>query len=499
MKHGFSIPAIALLVLLTAAPALPQEPFSIRDRVRRFELENGLTVLLMQRRASPTVSFAMSFRTGAVDEKSGTTGVAHLLEHMLFKGTESIGTKDYAAEKKLLARIDEVAVPLDRERRLGDGGNKAEIQRLSDELKALQEQESSIILRNEFDAIYTRNGAEGLNAGTGYDITTYTVSLPSNRAELWMRLESDRFSHPVFREFYSERDVVIEEMRQSYETSPGRLLSSQLLSAAFQAHPYGRPIIGWKSDIQYLPRAVCEEFFSTRYSLANAAVAVVGDIDIEETRALFERYFARIPARRVDPPFITREPAQQGERRIELRYNAQPQVMIAYHKPCQPSREDTVFDLVDGLLSGGRTSRLYTALVTKKKIAATVEASNGLPGDRFPNLFYISAVPLSGVACAAIETAVYEEIESLARGPISPEELARAKKRYRADFLRGLDSNQELSHTLAHFQIVCNDWQYLERNLAEMETVTAKEIQDAVKRFLVPSNRTVATLVKEQQ
>lgn len=489
--------AAVLLVFMLATPARGGRNFSIQDRVHRFELKNGMTVLLMQRRTSPTISCAMSFRTGAVDEKNGASGAAHLLEHMLFKGTQTVGTRDYRAEKKLLDRIDEVATELDRQRQLGADGDAAVAKRLAGELTKLQKQAGALIIRNEFDAIYTRNGAEGLNAGTGYDMTTYTVSLPADRLELWMRLESDRFAHPVFREFYAERDVVLEELRQSYESNPDRLLASQLLSAAFQAHPYGRPIIGWKSDIQYLPRSACREFFAARYSLANAVAAVVGDIDIPATRALFHRYFAGIPAREPDAPHITQEPRQLGERRIKVRHDAQPQVMIAFHKPCQPSRADTIFDLVEALLSDGRTSRLYKALVVEKKIVSDFDVTNGYPGNRFPNLFFIRAVPLKGVGCATVEKAIYAEIRRLGRDPLPADELSKVKKQFRADFIRSLDSNQGLSHMLAYFQTVSGDWRYLENNLDDIDTVTAAEIQRAVNRYLVPENRTVATLVKD--
>lgn len=492
-----SIITAVLLVLVLTTPAPAARNFSIQGRVHQFTLKNGLTVLLMPRRTSPTISVAMSFRTGAVDEASGTTGAAHLLEHMLFKGTRTIGTRDYRSEKKLLDRIDAIALDLDRLRRLGSAGDAAAEKRLAQKLAHLQEQAGALIIRNEFDAIYTRNGAEGLNAGTGYDMTTYTVSLPANRLELWMRLESDRFAHPVFREFYAERDVVIEELRQSYESRPERLLSTQLLSAAFQAHPYGRPIIGWKSDIQFLPRSVCQEFFAARYSLANAVAAVVGDIDIRETQALFERYFAGIPARTAYPPHITKEPRQLGERRIQVRHPSEPQVMIAFHKPCQPSREDTVFDLVEALLSYGRTSRLYKALIARGKMASEFDVANGYPGNRFPNLFYIRTVPLTGVSCAAVERAVYAEIKRLGREPIPPDELAKVKKQFRADFIRSLDSNQGLSHMLAYYHTVSGDWRYLEKNLDAIDSVTVQEIQSALNRYMVPENRTVATLVKE--
>ena len=490
------LPAVVFMCLALLAPCRAAFALGIGDKVQQFELANGLKVLLMERHASPTISFAMGFRTGAVDEKSGATGAAHLLEHMLFKGTRTIGTRDFKAEQKLLARIDEIAIALDAERRKAGAGDAGRIERLAQDLKKLQEQENALIVENEFDTIYTRNGAEAMNAGTGYDITTYTVSLPSNRLELWMRLESERFESPVFRQYYGERDVVIEEMRQSYETKPDRLLSTQLLSSAFQAHPYGRPIIGWKSDIQLLPRAVCEDFFKNRYSLANAVVAVVGDIEVEKTRKLFEQYFASIPASHVAEPFVTQEPAQTGERRIEVCFDAEPQVLIGYHKPTVPDREDYVFDLIDALLSNGRTSRLYKSLVLNKKIASSVDASNGFPGARFPNLFIINAVPLKGVDCANLEKAIYAEIDRLSREPITPQELAKVKKQFRADFIRNLNSNKGLSHMLSYYQVVCNDWRYVEKSLDVIEGIKPEEIQAAAKKYLVQRNRTVATLVK---
>jgi predicted Zn-dependent peptidase len=490
----FSILFFLCLALL--APGTTANGQGIGDKVQQFDLANGLKVILLERHTSPTISFAMSFRTGAVDEKSGTTGVAHLLEHMLFKGTKTIGTRDFKTEQKLLTRIDEAAIALDGERRKVNQGDAGRIAILAGDLKKLQEQENALIIENEFDTIYTRNGAEGMNAGTGYDMTTYTVSLPSNRLDLWMRLESDRFANPVFRQYYAERDVVIEEMRQSYETKPERLLSTQLLSAAFRAHPYGRPIIGWKSDIQLLPRAVCEDFFKKRYSLANAVVAVVGDIDIDRTKKLFEQYFARIPASPVADPFVTQEPEQMGERRIEVCFDAEPQVLIGYHKPTVPDRQDYAFDLIDALLSNGRTSRLYKSLVLNRKIASAVEASNGFPGDRFPNLFIISAIPLKGVDCATLEKAIYAEIDRLVREPIPAQELEKVKKQFRADYVRQLDSNLALSHMLAYYQIVCNDWRYIEKSLSILDGISPAEIQAAAKQYLVQRNRTVATIVK---
>ncbi|MEI6127199.1 MAG: insulinase family protein, partial [Pseudomonadota bacterium] len=245
-----------ILIITFTALLLSSNSFSstLSERVHEFNLKNGLKILLMERHTSPTISISMCFKTGSVDEKSGASGIAHLLEHMLFKGTETIGTRDYSAEKKLLKKIDEAALALDREKKKSPQSDKGRIAALAEALQKLQEQHKSLIIENKIDAIYSQNGAEGLNASTGNDVTMYTVSLPANRLELWARIESDRFSNPVFRQFYSERDVVLEELRQSYETKPERKLMSQLLSSAFNAHPYGRPIIGWKSDIQSLSR-----------------------------------------------------------------------------------------------------------------------------------------------------------------------------------------------------------------------------------------------------
>ncbi|MBN2109053.1 MAG: insulinase family protein [Deltaproteobacteria bacterium] len=499
MKIFIPLIVMAACLLLQPATRPGVHAFPLGEHLEQFQLPNGLTVLLLERRISPTISFTMSFRTGAVDEDTGATGVAHMLEHMLFKGTRTIGTRDYKAEKKLLERIDAVAIQLDDERRKGSAGDAARIEALARDLTGLQEQANALIVENEFDTIYTRNGAEGMNARTGYDMTTYTVSLPANRLELWLRLESERFAEPVFRQYYAERDVVIEEMRQSYETQPDRLLATQLLTTAFQAHPYGRPAIGWEADIKFLPRAACEDFFKRRYCLANAVVAVVGAVDIQEASRLFDRYFTSISAGSVEKPFITQEPPQRGERRTELHFEAEPQLMIGFHKPSCPDRADYAFELLGAILSSGRTSRLYQSLVMDRPMAASVDAFNGFPGSRYPNLFVIKAAPLKGVACSDVEKGIYAEIDKLARMPLPAEELAKAKKQFRADFVRNLDSNRMLSRMLAYYQVLCGDWRYLEKNLKIIESISAQEIQSAIQKYLVSSNRTVAVLVKEKK
>jgi len=497
MIHKISavlVPALISVVLFIPAACCG---FSLDSSIQEFTLGNGMKVILMQRSASPTVSFSMCFKTGAVDEQSGATGCAHLLEHMLFKGTTSIGAKNFTEEEPLLRRIHDVGTALDKAR--VDKSPADKITDLAAQLQALQEQHKLLIVDNEIDAIYSRNGAEGLNAGTGFDVTTYTVSLPANRVELWARIESDRFTNPVFRQYYLERDVVLEELRQSYETKPERMLTTQFLAAAFTAHPYGRPIIGWKSDIEHLSIDRCMSFFRRHYSISNAVVAIVGDLRFDATRQLIERYFSPLPGELPPAEPVTVEPQQKGERRIEVTAQAEPLILVGYHKPTVPDHEDTVFDLIDGILSNGRTSRLYKSLVLDKKVAVSVETSNGFPGARYPNLFLIKIIPAHRVGYAAIEKALYNELALLAQAPVASGELRKAKKQLRSDFIRRMQSNAELADLLSYYQTICGDWRYLERNLASIEKVTAEDIRAAAQRYLTAKNRTVAFLTRDAQ
>lgn len=469
--------------------------FTLGSNMQEFTLKNGMKVILMQRSASPTVSFSMCFKTGAVDEQSGATGSAHLLEHMLFKGTTSIGTRNYKDEERLLRSIHDVGTALDKARI--EQSPPDMITELASKLQSLQGRHKQLVIDNEIDAIYSRNGAEGLNAGTGFDVTSYKVSLPANRVELWARIESDRFTNPVFRQYYLERDVVLEELRQSYETKPERMLMTQLLAAAFTAHPYGRPIIGWKSDIEHLSIDRCMSFFKQHYSVSNAVVAIVGDLQFDTIRQLIERYFGSLPDKLQNDYPITIEPQQIGERRIQVLANAEPLMLVGYHKPTLPDPHDTVFDLIDCILSNGRTSRLYKSLVLDKKLAVSVETANGFPGARYPNLFFIKIIPAYKVEYSAIEKALYSELALLAQKPISAGELRKAKKQIRSDFIRRMQSNAELANLLSYYQTICGDWRYIERNLDSIEKITADDIRAVAQRYLTAQNRTIAFLTRD--
>ncbi|HIE50132.1 MAG TPA: insulinase family protein [Armatimonadetes bacterium] len=483
------------LVLLWGA-ALGQE-LELEEKVREHQLPNGMQILTYERHQAPVVSITMRLKVGAVDEVTGYTGTAHLLEHMLFKGTAIIGTRDYAAEKPLLEEIDRLGEELDAERAKGDKADKDKIRRLEEQLRQKQQEHQKYVIKNELDQIYSAAGGVGFNASTSKDFTTYTVSLPANKLELWMVLESDRMRNPVLREFYSEREVVLEERRQRTDTRPFGKLYETFLATAFLAHPYGVPIIGWASDIALLPKAKVKEFLHRYYAPNNAVVAFVGDFQPEQVIAWMEKYFGPIPPQNIPRRTVTREPPQMGERRVAVEFDAEPQLLIGYHKPTAPHRDDYVLDVVDAILSTGRTSRFYRRLIEEQQIAVSAWTSNGSPGARYDNLFVIGATPRHPHTTEELEQAIYAEMERLQSEPVPDWELEKVRHQVRAAFIRSLNSNRGLADQLSYFQALLGDWRYLTTYPEVIETVTPEEIQAAVNRYFIPANRTVAVLVRK--
>jgi len=324
------------------------------ERVQRFTLKNGLRLLTLERHLSPTVALYIRYRAGAADETDGKTGTAHLLEHMMFKGTRTIGTRNYLREEKILHRIEKIGTALDREKAKGKAAIQSLITTLTDQLTTLQKEQRRLTLSNEIDRLYSENGAVGLNASTGQDLTTYQVSIPANRIELWARIESDRMVHPVFREFYAERDVVMEERRQRSESDPDGKLREGYLAAAFSCPSYRRPILGWPSDISRLDMAYMERFFKNTHAPNNTVIAVVGDIQPSAVLKIVEKYFGRISSQRLYPAALTEEPRQYGEKRVDIIFAAEPQMIMGYHKPPPPVFADYAFDIIESILTRGR-------------------------------------------------------------------------------------------------------------------------------------------------
>ncbi|MEA2014881.1 MAG: pitrilysin family protein, partial [Thermodesulfobacteriota bacterium] len=329
------------------------------------------------------------------------------------------------------------------------------------------------------------------------DLTTYHISLPSNRIELWARIESDRMSSPVFREFYSERNVVIQERKQVVESNPGRKLMEQFLAAAFMVHPYRRPVLGWTSDMRFLNIDYTKKFFKTYYAPNNTTIAIVGDVSTVSVMKIIKHYFGRIPSQKIPIRRVIEEPAQNGERRVKLVFDASPRLIAGYHKPTLPSFDDCVFDVIDTILSGGRASRLFKALV-EKGIAVNVNTANGFPGARYPNLFVILAQPVSPHTCVELEEIIYKELDLLKKEPVKPEELEKAKNQLKADILRHISTNSGLAGMLSYYGAVAGNWQYLTTFPDLLELVTPEDIMRVAGKYLKAGNRTVAELVRKK-
>jgi predicted Zn-dependent peptidase len=485
--------AALLLLIAVSCPAAE----TLEQKVREHTFANGLRLLVVERPSAPVFTAYLTVGVGAVDETSRNRGVAHLLEHLRFKGTRTIGTIDYGKERPLLEKIEETGNALDRLRNQ-KGADPARIAELEKRLADLQARHRRYVVKDQFAAIYARHGGVGFNAFTGKDLTSYLVSLPANKLELWAGIESDRMQNAVLREFYTERDVVMEERHRSYDSDPDGLLYENMLAAAFSVHPYRHPIIGWTSDITNLTPVEARSFMENFYAPANTVIALVGAVDFERAVALVERYFGAIPPGTPVPEVTAVEPPQRGEKRIHIQFDAEPRLAMAWHKPTMPDRADYVFDLIDQVLAQGRTSRLYRALVIEKQLAASV-ATYGAPGNRYPNLFVVTAAPRNPHTLREVEEAVKAELKRLATEPVSAEELARARNRLRADRLRYLQSNGGLARLLTYYQSVTGDWRYLIDYDREIASVTPEEIMETARCCLVPANCTVATLDKQEE
>jgi predicted Zn-dependent peptidase len=488
--------ASSILAHSTAARAQSLEEFE--RTVTEHTLANGMRFLVVERHGVPVVSFHLYANVGSVDEETGETGMAHLFEHMAFKGTKEIGTTDYPAEKAALDRIDDIIASLYDERRKGPRADPARLQELEEAFEQAQEEAGRYVVNNHFSEILEQAGAVGLNASTSSDATRYFYSLPSNKVELWFTLESDRFLNPVLREFYKERDVVIEERRMRVDSEPVGNLLEDFLSVAYKAHPYGREVIGWQSDLENLTRPEASDFFSRYYTPPNLTAFVVGDVQPAQVIELAELYFGRIPFGPAPEALWTVEPPQQGERRTTVHARSQPLVLIGYHKPSITHPDDVVFDAAQDILAGGRTSRLYRSLVEDKQIAMSAGGFPGFPGNKYPNLFLFHAFPTPGHTNEENEQGMLAEIERLKTELVSEEELQRAKSRARARLVAQLDSNSGLASQLATYQVLTGDWRNRFRTLDAIERVTREDIQRVANTYFTARNRTVGYLLPEE-
>jgi predicted Zn-dependent peptidase len=492
MKRCALKAALSLIVVTALAAAQDVASFSRRITVKK--LPNGLTILICERPEAPVFSFFTMVDAGSVQDPMRATGLAHMFEHMAFKGTDKIGTTDYATEKPLLAKVEVAYAAYIAERDKEVGRDEAKLKQLEKAWKDAIAAADKYVKSNEFSKIVEQNGGEDVNASTSYDSTNYEYSLPGNRLELWAYLESERFLHPVLREFYKERDVVIEERRLRTDSNPIGRLIEQFTEEAFAAHPYHRPTVGWMSDLNSFSATDAQKFYDKYYVPSNMVVAVSGDVKATQALPILEKYFGRLPSRPHPDEATTTEPPQNSERKVVLKEKSQPLYLEGYHRPDYKTKDDAVYDAITDLMSEGRTSRLFRALVRDKKIAAFSAGFSGLPGNKYPHLFAFYAFPLPGHTTQEVADAIHVEIERLKKEDISDDELKMIKTRTKASLIRGLAENSGLAQQLAFYQTRYGDWRELFTSVDRIDKVTKADIRRVANETFVDNNRTVGVI-----
>ena len=483
---------LGLAALTLAAPftGKSQDLKSFEQKITTKVLPNGLTLILCERPDAPVFSYTTFIDAGDVNDPSGQSGLAHMFEHLAFKGTSEIGTTDYPAEKVALAKVEEANDAYEAEFLKPVGRDPKKLEELHKAFLAAQAEAEKFVIPNQFTDIAERNGEEGLNAETGLDSTQYYWSMPENRLEVWAYLESSRLADTVPREFYKERDVVIEERRMRTDSNPEGRMFEQFLATAYVAHSYGRSSIGWPSEVSQINATEAMAFHKKYYVGANIVVAVVGDIRASEAMPMLEKYFSKVPGGPKPEEMTTVEPKQFAEKTVVIHDQSQPIYMEGYHRPNFRDPDSSVYDGISDILSNGRVSRLYRSLVRDQQIAAAAEGVSPFPGDKYPGLFVFFAAPLPGHSPQEMREAIHKEIEKLKTADVTDEELAMFKTRARADLLRGLADNQGLANDLAEYQTRFGDWRELFLELYKVDKVTKADIRRVANQVFIPSNRT---------
>jgi predicted Zn-dependent peptidase len=487
----FAVLGLALAALACAA-GRAQDLKSFEQKITTKVLPNGLTLIICERPDAPVFSYSTFIDAGDVNDPSGESGLAHMFEHLAFKGTSEIGTTNYAAEKVALAKVEAANDAYEAEYLKPVGRDPQKLAELKKAFLEAQAEAHKYVVPNQFTEVAERNGAEGLNAETGLDDTMYFWSMPENRLELWAWLESSRLANTVPREFYKERDVVIEERRMRTDSNPEGRLFEQFVATAYVAHNYGRSSIGWPSEVSQINATEAMAFHKKYYVGANIVVAIVGDVKASEAMPMLEKYFSRVPGGLRPEEMTTVEPKQFAEKTVAIREATQPIYIEGYHRGDYRDPDDAVYDAISDIMSNGRVSRLYRSLVRDQQIAAVAEGVSPYPGDKYPSLFVFFAAPLPGHTPAQMGDAIHKEIEKLKTADVSDTELAMFRTRTRADLLRGLADNQGLANTLAEYQTRYGDWRELFRQLDRVDKVTKADIRRVANQVFVPSNRTEA-------
>jgi predicted Zn-dependent peptidase len=507
-------PTRGLVALLLAASPLAAQDIPVVERT----LSNGMRLVMVERHEQPTIAFGWLARVGSANERPGTTGMAHLFEHMMFKGTKKIGTRDARRDAELNDRQDqaqarvraEMSVLRERQRRgeIADmtdpKARTPELQKALDEFEGLVKEQRALVVKDEMDRIYTQAGGTGLNASTSEDRTFYIVSLPSNKLELWFWIESDRLANPVFREFYSERDVILEERRQTLESRPGGVVGEAFNAMTWMASPYHWEVIGWPSDISQVTREQAVEFFATYYAPNNLTAVLVGDFSPDAAHALAERYFGRIPANpKGVPEVITQEPRQPAEQRMVAEVETLPSLQVEFKTAPAVHKDAPALQALAGILGGAPTfmgrpggpggmrppsGRLHKALVLDQNVATSATASSR--GMKMGGIFSLRVTPTPGKGPGDLEPALYAEVDKVLKDGVTEDELQRFKKTTLVGLYGRLETNTGIRETLAQFLAV-GTVQDFKDSRARIEAVTREDVQRVARKYLVKDGRNV--------
>jgi len=491
----FKFVSLAFSLILISCLANAQTFEAIKGKVKVHSLANGMKFIVLERHEAPVVAFHVYADVGSANESYGITGISHILEHMAFKGTTTVGTKDYTAESKVLDEIDSVYDEMKREEAKPQP-DSAKIAELKAKFEDLQKKAKEYVVNNEYFDMMMRQGDRGVNAYTNTDATQYINSLPANKLEFWMAMTSDRFLNPVFREFFKERDVIMEERRLGLETRPQGKLMEDFMAVAFKAHPYHHEVVGHMSDLQSINRRDVEEYFKKFYGPSNLTVGIVGDVMPEEVFKLAEEYFARIPSGPKPAPVRTVEPEQWGERRVTVAAQAQPMVLVGFHVPDARHKDSPACEALANILAQGRSSRLYQVLVKDKKTAVATQGFYGFPGDKFPNLVAFVLVPAAGRSSAECLDLFEQEVEKIKKDSVSEEELQKYKRGSIKGILNQMKSNSTMAAQLTYADVVLGDWQKIFDQVKEINAVTADDVRRVASAYLIKTNRTIGEIVQ---
>lgn len=485
---------IILFLLIVGVISLSAVEFEkIGEQVKEIKLKNGAKLLLLEDDSAPIVHCITVANVGGVNEVPGITGIAHFLEHLAFKGTSTIGTKNYELEKPILDQEDLI---FDKLLAAKQSGNDELVTKYEKELELLEIEASKYVENNEFSRLYTQNGGQNFNAGTSQDFTMYQISLPSNKLELWFAMESDRFTDPVFREFYKERGVILEERLLTEVNSGQGQLMKEMMHTAFEVHPYKYTTIGEKEDIENITRQDVKDFFNKYYGAQNLTFVLYGDFDEKEAEAYANKYLTKIPERVKSLPIEAKEPEQTQEKRFTVEYDSAPMVMISYHVPSASHPDNEAISALASILGQNDTSPLIKTLVYEKKLALYAYSFNGLPGSKYDNLFSIALAPNSGVDVNDCIAEIDNIIAEFFVNGVSDKELIPYRKNSKKRYLSQLNAGIYLPLQIGLMDLITGDYTDFFKTLENIDSVKNSDIVRVANQYLVPSNRTIGILEK---